>query len=80
MTGSGTLTGYPTVRPGWENNDMSSQILTVASAMFMIPIILLIGVAIVGEIPEWMLFIGGWSMAFGVIVGALGVFVGMNEG
>ena len=48
--------------------------------MFMIPLILLIGVAIVGEIPEWMLFIGGWSMAFGVIVGALGVFVGMNEG
>ena len=48
--------------------------------MFMIPLILMIGVAIVGEIPGWMLFYGGWSMALGVVVAALGVFVGMNGG
>ena len=59
---------------------MSGQVLTVAGAMFMIPLLAMLGIAIVSEIPGWMLFIGGWSMAFSVIVGAIGVFIGMNGG
>ena len=59
---------------------MSGQILTVAGAMFMIPLILMIGLAVVGDIPGWILFFGGWSMAFGVIVAAIGIFIGMNGG
>ena len=59
---------------------MSGQILTVAGAMFMIPLILMIGLEVVGDIPGWILFFGGWSMAFSMIVAAIGVFVGMNEG
>ena len=59
---------------------MSGQILTVAGAMFMIPLIVMIGIALVGDIPGLLLFIGGWSMAFSLIVGAIGIFVGMNGG
>ena len=59
---------------------MSGQILTVAGAMFMIPVIVLMGFATLSEIPGWMLFIGGWAMVFSVILGAIGIFVGMNGG
>ena len=48
--------------------------------MFMIPLIVMIGIALVGDIPGLLLFIGGWSMAFSLIVGAIGIFVGMNGG
>ena len=59
---------------------MSGQILTVAGAMFMIPLILMLGIGVAGDIPGRVLFYGGWSMTFSMIVAAIGVFVGMNEG
>ena len=59
---------------------MSGQILTVAGAMFMIPLILMLGIGVAGDIPGRVLFYGGWSMVFSMIVAAIGVFVGMNEG
>ena len=59
---------------------MSGQILTVAGAMFMIPLVLMLGIGVAGDIPGRVLFYGGWSMVFSMIVAAIGVFVGMNEG
>ena len=59
---------------------MSGQILTAAGAMFMIPLILMLGIGVAGDIPGRVLFYGGWSMVFSMIVAAIGVFVGMNEG
>ena len=61
---------------------MSATILTIAGAMFLIPLAILVITAGVtaGDVPGPMLVIGGWTMAFGVIVGAVGVFLGMNEG
>ena len=59
---------------------MSGQILTVAGAMFMIPLVLMLEIGVPGDIPGRVLFFGGWSMAFSMIVAAIGVFVGMNEG
>ena len=46
----------------------------------MIPLILMLGIGVAGDIPGLVLFYGGWSMAFSMIVAAIGVFVGMNEG
>ena len=59
---------------------MSATILTIAGPMFLIPLAILVITAGVtaGDIPGPMLVIGGWIMAFGVIVGAVGVFLGMN--
>ena len=51
-----------------------------AGAMFMVPLIVMLGVAVISGIPGWMLLIGGWSMAFSLIVGAIGIFIGMNSG
>ena len=59
---------------------MSGQILTVAGAMFMVPLVVMFAVALLGDIPGWMLHFGGWTMAFSLIVGAIGIFIGMNGG
>ena len=59
---------------------MSGQILTIAGAMFMIPVLTMVAFALVTDVPGPLLFIGGWMMAFSLIVGAIGVFIGMNGG
>ncbi len=59
---------------------MSGQILTIAGAMFMIPVLTMVAFALVTDVPGLMLYIGGWMMAFSLIVGAIGVFIGMNGG
>jgi hypothetical protein len=59
---------------------MSGQLITIAGAMLIIPFLVIVGVAIVGDVPGPMLTIGGWTMAFSLIMGALGVFIGMNGG
>ena len=64
------------------NRQMSATILTIAGAMFLIPLATLVITAGItaGDIPSPMLVIGGWTMAVGVVVGAVGVFLGMNGG
>ena len=57
---------------------MSGLILTIAGAMFMIPVLTMLAFALVTDVPGPLLFIGGWTMAFSLIVGAIGVFIGMN--
>ena len=59
---------------------MSGQILTIAGAMFMLPVLTMVAFALVTDVPGLMLYIGGWMMAFSLIVGAIGVFIGMNGG
>ena len=58
---------------------MSQLILTTAGAMFMVPLIAMTSTALLGDIPGWMLLYGGWSMAFSLIIGAIGIFIGMTE-
>ena len=59
---------------------MSSSILSIAGAMFGIPLILLTLVAIIGDIPPLMLWAGGWSMALGIILGGIGAVVSWYGG
>ena len=59
---------------------MSGQLITIAGAMFIIPFLVIVGVAIVGDVPRPLLTIGGWTMAFSLIMAAIGVFIGMNGG
>ena len=59
---------------------MSGQILTIAGAMFMLPVLTMVAFALVTDVPGLMLYIGGWMMAFSLIVGAIGIFIGMNGG
>ena len=73
-------TQYGMILPVEANRQMSATILTIAGAMFLIPLAILVITAGVtaGDIPSPMLVVGGWTMAFGVIVGAVGIFLGMN--
>ena len=52
---------------------MSGIMLSIGGAMFGIPMIFLLVVAILtGDVPGPMLFVGGWSMALGVITAGIG--------
>ena len=57
---------------------MSGQLITIADAMLIVPFLVIVGVAIVGDVPGPLLTIGGWTMAFSLIIAAIGVFIGMN--
>ena len=60
---------------------MSSVFITIAGAMFSIPLVVLLGIAITGaDIPATVLFVGGWSMALGLITGGIGAVIGLLGG
>ena len=40
---------------------MSGQILTIAGAMFMIPVLIMVAFALVTDVPGPLLFFGGWT-------------------
>ena len=56
---------------------MSNAIFTIASAMFAIPLVLMLVLALVWEIPSLVLTVGGWSMAFGIIVAGIGAVIAL---
>ena len=56
---------------------MSSAIISIAVAMFGIPMILLIVIALLGDIPPLVLKVGGWSMALGLMLGGIGAVLGL---
>ena len=59
---------------------MSSSILTIASGMFGIPLVVMLLIAVSGmEIPPFLLSVGGWSMALGIVVGGIGAVVALSE-
>ena len=58
---------------------MGVGIMTLGGAMFLLPMITMIPAhLILGGVPDPMLTIGGWSMVFGVLVGAIGAFFTLN--
>lgn len=56
---------------------MSIAILTIAGAMFGIPLFLLLGIELLGDIPPLVLKVGGWSMALGLMLGGIGAVLGL---
>ena len=59
--------------------NMSGQILTLAGGMFLIPMLIMTGIALVGDLPPWLFKIGGWTMAFSMIIASFGVFIAWCE-
>ena len=52
---------------------MSGAILSLAGAMFMLPMLLMLVVVLAGfDIPSFLLRVGGWSMALSALVAGLG--------
>ncbi len=51
---------------------MSGIMLSIGGAMFGIPLVAMVGIALFGDVPSPMLFVGGWSMALGVITAGIG--------
>ena len=74
-------TRFLTNRNKWRTDEMSTTILTIAGAMFGIPLVVMLFTALIlGDLPDPMASVGGWTMVFGVIVGAIGAFFALNEG
>ncbi len=60
---------------------MSNIILQIAGVMFGVPLVLMLVIAVTGnDIPSPILYVGGWSMALGVIVGGIGAVVARYGG
>ncbi len=59
---------------------MSSAFFIIGGAMFGIPLVLMLGIAITGnDVPSTVLSIGGWSMALGIITGGIGATFALME-
>ena len=56
---------------------MSGAIITIGGAMFGIPLFLLLGIELVGDIPPPVLKVGLWSMVLGIMVGGIGAALGL---
>lgn len=60
---------------------MSRIIISIAGAMFGIPLVLMIIIAILfGDVPSFILWLGGWIMALGVVAGGIGAVMAMYGG
>jgi hypothetical protein len=60
---------------------VSNAILSIAAAMFVVPMLLMLGIALLGaDIPSPILSFGGWSMALGIILGGIGAVMAWGEG
>ena len=61
--------------------DLTAELLTLAGAMFMVPVIVLISAKLItGDVPGLMLKAGLWSMAFSLMIAANGVLTCWAEG
>ena len=60
---------------------MGSALITIAAAMFLIPMVVMLAIAIVGaDIPSLILSVGGWSMALGLITAGIGALMELYGG
>ncbi len=60
---------------------MSFPILTIAGFMFAVPLTaMLIAAIALGDVPGSLAFIGGWTMAFSVIVAGIGAVLRLTGG
>ena len=58
---------------------MGMSILTLAGAMFLLPMIIMIPAhLILGEVPDLMFTIGVWTMLLGIFLGGVGGFFTIN--
>ena len=61
--------------------DLAEVLLVLAGAMFMVPMVILIPTKLItGDVPGMMLKADLWSMAFSVMIAAIGVFTCWAEG
>jgi hypothetical protein len=61
--------------------DLTAVLLKVAGTMFMVPMVILTPTKLItGDVPGMMLKAGLWSMAFSVMIAAIGEFIGWAEG
>ena len=59
---------------------MNSPLLNLGAAIFGVPFIILFLIALTGnDIPTLVLQIGGWSMAYGVIIMGVGAFFALRN-
>ena len=64
-----------------QETDLTAVLLVLAGTMFMAPVgILMPTKLITGDVPGMMLKIALWSLAFSVMIAAIGVFIGWAEG
>ena len=60
---------------------MSNIILSIGGAMFAVPPVGMLAIAIsIGEVPNPILSVGGWSMALGVITAGIGAAMSVAGG
>lgn len=60
---------------------MSNAILAIAGAMFSIPLVVMVAIAALGaDIPSFILWTGGWSMALGVVAAGIAAIIGLVGG
>ena len=60
---------------------MSGVFISIGGAMFGVPLILMLAIALAGaDIPGLILSVGGWSMAFSLIVAGIGAFLNLTAG
>ena len=60
---------------------MSTIIMSIAGVMFGVPLIAMIIIAVLmGDVPPSILWVGGWSMALGVIAGGIGAVIAAYGG
>ena len=60
---------------------MSGAFISIGGAMFGLPLLILLAIALAGaDIPTLLLSVGGWSMAFGLIVAGIGAFLNLSGG
>ena len=61
--------------------DLTAALLTLAGAMFMVPVIVLTPTKLIlGDIPAMMLKVGLWGMAFSAAPARPSVFIAWAEG
>ena len=60
---------------------MSGMILSLAAGMFCIPLALMLVLAVfAGDVPSTLLWLGGWVMAFGIILAGIGALFAAGGG
>ncbi len=60
---------------------MSYVILSMAGLMFLVPMVVMVVIAIfLGQVPDPILSVGGWSMALGVVTGGIGAAINLSGG
>ena len=59
---------------------MNSPLLNLGAAIFGVPFVIMFIIALTGnDIPKSILQVGGWSMAYGIIIMGVGAFFALRN-